>query len=885
MMTGKSYIAATILLALATVGLADEVQPTTMRLHEVVQREVNRRAIGGIRVEGNKTFSSDSIRNALLVNDAIHNFLWPKNPGDDAWTGTTSDEYATALQQQIMAGYHGAGFLDANIVVTFVDTTQPATVVVDEGPSFTTGDILIDGVTDEVTDGIRHALQNSRSTESVSSVIRQLIISHETQEAVWLQNKAASTSTRKQQQAVECVAGYMNGQGFGFAKSSVNFLRDDERHVVKLHIVVTPQEQNRIGEIQFSGLQKYSEADVQKIIDVKVGTLASPELCRKIEATLTGSGRFLFAKCDTQTPFGPEQPVALHIRVREYEEVQPGDEFSKIQQAILRYGQWLADWQTDGPDFIFEAQVDVAKCLTALRGNADEQILSMSNQLLSSLRQAELRLVVSPTDGAVLTLKAKDADGNFKLNHSFLHCRDLFGVVSHGSKRSWIMDGSSGIKLPTFHPQFAMQGVDPNESERRLHLRLGFGGRSDGKAPIEAHITVEATALLCGLTSRTESSGKSIQWAPPCIKVNSDGREVVQSQGALFACEIDVETGQLLSAAADFDAGECAIRFRRGQLQSDLDKLRESFKTAKNFAESGTCVKSAISFMATEINELCNAKDQPLLTFTAKMLNDAKIQNAVEVMMTDIETRHSFHIPNTKPDTTKVGSTVAILYSLTPADSAIGRVILAMAGAVSRRSGALLTSLSFDAMVSDRYGPVSCAGLAYLFRQMNFEDFAKTFAVLGHRRLEAEGLIREFEGYLAPTALTGAIAHHFVHNLQQLDDEEFERRIVAMDQITLNHGQRIIKLGDLPLRMALTTLRSHQSHDPKVVLRDGLTLLCASQTTKIDEFLAAQMLPPEKPIRFFRSASSTKAKDILKDKKAPNVSRPETDVSTDRGVR
>jgi hypothetical protein len=85
--------------------------------------------------------------------------------------------------------------------------------------------------------------------------------------------------------------------------------------------------------------------------------------------------------------------------------------------------------------------------------------------------------------------------------------------------------------------------------------------------------------------------------------------------------------------------------------------------------------------------------------------------------------------------------------------------------------------------------------------------------------------------------------------------------------------------------MALTTLRSHQSHDPKVVLRDGLTLLCASQTTKIDEFLAAQMLPPEKPIRFFRSASSTKAKDILKDKKAPNVSRPETDVSTDRGVR
>lgn len=841
-MTSKSSIAVAMYVSLTALSFAEDVRPQQPLISQSNQREVDRRAIGHIRIEGNHAFSSDSIRSALQTNDELLSCLRPSKFDENAWTGKPWQEYSDVLQRNILAGYVEAGFLDASVTARTVEETDPATVVVEEGTVYTTGNIRIKGVADEITEGLRHAMQNPIDDQSLTHVFLKLIDTKATSEKAWPLNEPASTSEKVKRRIVNIVDSYMRSQGFAFAESSANFVRNNDQHVVDLHIVVTPRTQNRIRDIRITGLQQYSEADVRQIINVETGIAATPDLCEAIEASLTGSGRFLFAKCDTQTPFGPEQEVAMHIRVREYEEVLPETEFSKIEQAVLRHGEWLSAWQADGPDFIFEATIDARKFLKTINGFASPQLLSISNECLSSLRTLELRLVISPEGEAILTVKGKDAEGNFKIDHTLAHSTELSGIVSYRDRRSWLVH-NSGQEWPTCTPQLSVRGADPEDSEKRLSVKVGFSHTTQGKSPVAPRLHIEATALLCGLTSKFDSLGEPSKRQPPRIERNADGREVLKAQGTFFTSSIDVESGRLITAEADSEAGSCTITFQRGQLQKELAYLQRRSAATKNFAESGSALESAIDFLTAEVNEYCTAEDQPVMMLWAALLDDKQVQDSAAALLTDIKAQQSFKIPRPDADDVKNVDPIATLYWFMPRDSALRETIRALAEASNRGSTAQLQIVMIDAMGSDRFGPISCAALAGLIHRLKRPEIAQSLATVGHQRLAADGLFDELKDCVAPGTFTGTIARSFVCYLQKRNEEELDHLINALKHTNFAIGQQTIPLKNLPLRVGFTAIHSHQSHDPQIVIHDQLRYMCAALVPLFEKRFALHFSP------------------------------------------
>ena len=869
-MTRTSFITVAIALACGTVCCEDDQKLTILSVPEVVQNEANRRSIDRIRFEGNTTYSAQSIRNAFNRSEEIHGHLWPKQIADKEWTGTTWQQFTNAVKDQVLIGYHQSGFLDAQVTINS-DDKHPVIVVINEGSVFNANKIVIDGATAEVAARIREVLatQPDELGDSLAGIFRV----DSTSGAVWQQGKPASTSPRSQQQIQDCVNAAMHEYGYRFAESALEFEADRKQSTVDLHITINSRQQNPVGEITFSGLKAYSDSDVRQIINIESGIPASPQLCRKVEAALVNSGRFLFAECSTDTPFGAEQPVDVHVRVGEYSEIAPDDPLTEVHQGILRYAQWLNSWPQGDQDFVIDASFDVQKCLAASPQPGTAWMDSVSSSLGAWLRTVEIRLVVSPQDGMILKVKAETTNGDLLINHSFVEARNVCGVFSHRHHRKWMAEGDYST-IGTRILEFSFRGQDPTLSDRRLQMNYKFGAKSKGVGQIGSKFNIQPTALLCSLTSRFLSSGEPVTTPTAVVAVNEDGRKVVRSHGVVFAVETEAESGQLLSAKINHPGLQCVVRVDSGQLQQELAKLQQDSKDDENYFEVDNGLSTAMRFVAAEFEELPDTKQPALLKLAVSLLNDPDTQVAAKSWMDELQTTERFPLP--APDTS-----ISIPIWLIPQDQVLRQVMQVVFVSKAVQSAAQLRSITINAMSREEFGPVSCALLASRFRQLGLSPFAKALAVLGHRRLTTAGLLNELEPLLRPSTVIGAIAHCLVKDVQELDEEEFEALVAAAQQIKWNFGGTQVDISAATLRQLLTTMHIHGSHDSAIVLRDSLTMLCESKTEDLRKFLAAQLQPITPDRSLFRAASAKKDGSKSKSKVRPMYQpapRPAEDI-------
>lgn len=851
---------------LCAVSLAQDEPPVVLEIPAPLRAEVNHRSLNHISIEGNQSYSAESIREALGNQNQIHEHLWPKQTNNETWTGTSREEFAAELSKQIVAGYRHGGYLNAKVTIQTKDSNA-VMVTIDEGSAFTANATIIDGTTAEVEAAIRQRLSNGDNGSLSLNGIFQAVLPGDAAKQIWQTGEAAAISPQSEQQILERVNQTLEYFGYNYAKSAIEFDVDQTNKTADLHITITPGQQNPVRELVISGLTSYSDAEVRQIIKLKPDAPASPQLCRQIEAALVASGRFLFAESDADVSFVEGQPVDINVRVREFSEVASGKPLTQVQQSVVRYAKWLSDWSARNEDFVIEASLDMQKCQQDLPQGWQKQIESASNMLKANFGNVKIRLVASPTNGVLLKVKAESTTGEQMIDHTFVNTQDLFAVVSHLNHRKWMVEGKSASGVGTRVLRISMQGRDPATSDRRLGVTCNLNTKSGSTLPMATEMDIQPSALLCSLTSRFRSSGEPVTTPPAIVAVNKDGRKVVRSHGHLFAVETDLQSGQLLSAIADYDAWRCEIKVQTGQLKKELAELQKESHQDTNFYQVDHGVMSGIDFLAAEIESNNKTRNIPILKFAVNLLSDPVMQSALTDCLDTQSASRLFPLKGSD-------STATLPIWLTPQDQVLRQVIKMVTITKPSTNTAMMASVTMAAMSREEFGPVSCALLVDRFRQLRTNQLAAKIAMYGQRRLTTESLVSELEAYLNPATPTGAFAYGCVRELKKLNEEEATALVASINPGILQLGGRTFTAEQPTLKVALAAIRNHQNSDPAVVLQDCLTVMCELWKADLNDFFTAQQQPVTVPRSFFRAASSANGKPKSKAKsKSKRVQR------------
>lgn len=556
-------------------------------------RDIERMVFTGV-----SGFDQAEVRRAL---HADFDLALAAHPGKDLF------EYLALLEKTVTTGYRHCGFPDASIEVLYNHTRERVEVRVEEGPRFRCGDLTITGNRLVPTEAIVEALTQSSST------IRTL----------WKPECAAPFDVETRDELRRIVREAHATVGCFSPEFDIEIRRQPDSGTAALAVTIRDEgPQTVVGRIEVPGAKRDSTADIVRFLELEPGMPFGTNLTRKLAARLRESGRFLAAvvkrgEAAAEAEAG-KRVQAMKIEVVEYPQAPAlNDELSAVDQALLRFGEWMERWSAG------ESDTDLVITFSADRRLLDATLELNGWKKPEADLEVNLRSVIGPKQGWVLrgtTTRGKTplaevalvAEGN----------RIVIVDLDHSSKAEF-------RDIPEMQVVLNVTGdATPNDKTHSFRLMFGAGARSSRKPQ---------GAGLLGIVARFHPAFLlSVARDTPAQATIRDG--ICEIHSGPFQFRLEADTGRLIELRFDEEkfGTKVSVRAESQALQAELRQLEEPIARAVAPYDPASPWKSASEFVidaSARLSERTGATERgQSLRALAKVLRNWSIPNLDDVL-------------------------------------------------------------------------------------------------------------------------------------------------------------------------------------------------------------------------------------------------------------
>ncbi len=715
-----------------------------------------------LAIHGAVTFPPEVIREELYSDFAALLASHPLAP---------KDSLAPTLERRLLAGYHKAGFADAQIHVALEEQAERIAVHIDEGPRYASAGVRIEG-----TQRIAIHELEKRLTERYppKEAVRAEFFQHREQRdlrwrdkdgkevkletPIWTLGKPAPLDEASRKHLREKVAEALAELGYPFAQFDVNVIPSPSSQTAELLVQIGSEgPPAEVRDIEIIGAEKNSRAVLLAYLDLKPGELISQRRRIDLEHRLWESGCFLEQQV-TLLPPRENLPAKLRIEVTEYRHAPPLDaSLSREEAALLKSRLWLTGFLQGGEaDLVIQGHDE--------QGGAD--------------------IVFAPHQGLLVTLTQKGADGHPARKTTLLVSEDEVGIYDP-SNRYRLSGRIRGVQL-TAQLAFSV-GKDP-ENPFSLNFSIGFRSLDQGEqaAPLEAAISV-APVFCLGLAHEQNARAS---WQGDILTITSDDRLV----------QIDARDGRVLRYAS-IDPANPGARgpeyFEKGAFARRRFALRTEVQDTPNQFDATRPVSSIAAGLLNEdllapiARLIASRKDSPSPSAEpdfsrVRMLRKLAERGVLQPLddwalrIAAGEKKDKFQIPPQPADPSAQGFVghVAIAWGLPAAEVLFPRdswpwtlcreAALTIAGRPSYL-GAELQRIH----AARETGPLCSLSVAALLRLAKL-NHADAFASRGLAALDREAFLRDCQPWLDQRTLCGKCVHRAAAVLQAMDEEDVQ---------------------------------------------------------------------------------------------------------------
>ncbi|WP_146522637.1 BamA/TamA family outer membrane protein [Stieleria varia] len=714
-----------------------------------------------ITFRGNTTFTDDEL---LATLSGQPDFLLAMHPLAEPL------ELNAVTTKLLRAGYRAAGYGD--VVIVAESALHPSELVckIAEGERYVRDEILIDGCkvidAQQLKDHFTKRMPKEGWTPTLWS-------DGESIETVWTDKdgapqklsdpdwtpgeKIALDSEREFSRSVNKA---LKSLGFSNAFALVKLAPDMNTHTVDLQIsIVNENEPDRIANIEVTGLQRNSETELLKWLDLEPGQQVSESRLQQMRARLWQCGRFEKFEVShdhasgklsiivTEIPYGPRL----------------GESFNEIAGVVLKMRQWLIDahQRNDDTEFAFQ-QDDMGMTVHAIQSSS----------------------------GLFVQHTSEPSDGNHQARTATIFVDAEHLIIDHSDNPTCFHVGLGLVEGKVWFTTTLRGAKDPEKG-----LNFVFNGninsrRADDELPCSHHWRMTpADAISLAYHPNVETNLTSSE-----LTIRNKGSEI----------RIARESGQIQSWTSE----NSTIRFAPGLLDQVKQPIidRVTAKPNSHLGQHGisTFASYLISPPFVSIYEHYARQSNPdaasvnpvAISAARKMVDDGALCIADEILCRVIQ-----HEQNRSDDEFSIPSDQVFQGNFQQvAAEFVARAVLNAAPELLPESGwpmkvtreACLTAMrrnKYSGMVlkelllDENNGPLCHASVAGLLSLIG-QDSRKAFAARGLLALSPELFATDYE------ALTGVIQHELfiktIRSVQTLSHVELQAVKGAVKNDTLS---------------------------------------------------------------------------------------------------
>jgi hypothetical protein len=550
--------------------------------------------------EGVKLFREKQLRLALACDLKYQAAARPSNKAGD---------FLDVLERRLLEGYLNSGCPDAEVRARLDGDRKTVVVLVDEGPRFRKGQILVTGSKVINEEAIRDFLtkpqracpwvytlggkrldifakdanEDKKPTEGDSSSSNN----NSDPVTIWEPGKAIDFRRFDNSQLERGIRFALAEVGFAASPFRVELERDAKQGVANLHISILHDVPSAVlADIEVAGLKRDSRKALLHYLKIGPGDTLTGETLWRLDERLSDSCRYWTHKIEVAVPLRSDryspQPEAsklkLTLTLEEYEPTPPlGKPLSAVDETLRKCAGWL-------------------NSLTRDFGTHDLVVTTAAADLGGLVQHAQL--VLAP-DGTT-ALDVQLAAGDWRIDHSAI-------VGPHGIELyDWKHNDKFCISQKFFPTAQLMVGAthaEDGKQESRMMLGYALGNSekdsSRGRFPIS--IQVEPAALL-RFAHREDVKAKSHEGR---LTLTDDEVEL----------QVDETTGAIrsLKCASFLPAGISAVDFRseQGLATLTVKKIQHRGNNCHNLCDEKNPLGSAVTYAVQQIERQPSIQSEP----------------------------------------------------------------------------------------------------------------------------------------------------------------------------------------------------------------------------------------------------------------------------------
>ncbi|MEZ5940588.1 MAG: hypothetical protein R3C18_04295 [Planctomycetaceae bacterium] len=707
-----------------------------------------------LEVEGELTVAPAAIRHALDGSLAVTQVSRPS---------MQLSALLTTIDNELLRGYAASGFPDA-VVSTRHDADRNVLVTsIEEGSQFKCGEIIVEGVDGDIVQMVKKALRPGTpapvQVKPPAGVnIEVATPTKDQNQARWTTGKTCYFGPDQAKRFEPNVTSALEEAGLVAPVFVINLVRDDDQHVVDLHVTVSENNDlQSISEVVISGLEINSEADVRALIDIAPGARWMPKTQLAIEEKLRASGRFVKWDFEASRVVANSPSVQLKLKLVENIFVSPlCDELGDVSQTMLRSAEWLNRWNKGDEEFLVHIHAEEFKGFL-------KQILP-NDSTVERFQETpvDMKLIVSPAGNTVIRAevgKKEDSD----------HAGYLISLVD-GEVQFDSIHGRQSIRLrpdSELQSRLNLNFIAPEDPSggRRYGLTFGFGvGTSKS----------EHVSAVAGLGVDPAFMLNSV--SDPLHSHEFVGDRLVVHQSGGITNEYDIETGRWLSgggvAEGDGRSGSIQYVFGKQLIQRELESLHSGDWEVQENAGLAELLDFAVGELQTGPLHLSSSPQMERVQRWSRLL--VHIAQRVERKQKD-ERPVKFHIPpSVGPGNSQMFGVAAMLSTGNNAVFArnsllwsFGRELSLLLATQDARSHREIDSL----LRHEQSGPLLQLYASEVFAFLN-PQASRVAAERALRQLDSPTLAMELEALFGPDTRCGRFLTELIHEVRTLPADE-----------------------------------------------------------------------------------------------------------------
>jgi hypothetical protein len=765
-------------------------------------------------IEGNKTFKTDDIRNALFQNFDVLEDGHPLAPLED---------YRHTLMLKTASGYLRAGFAHVKVDVRFDEATQHVVLTIDEGPRFVCGNIAVRGTFSFPPAQIENWLTTEQPP--AGTVLTGFSGPSDKQVPQWADTSGQAVKLQPPT--------WLRGQSMRFDESGTKSLRDDvKRALAELGCpwaefdVATPLDEATrtanleinikqpgplavVGHINVVGNQRDSEQDVLSYLGIRPGMVLTESERTRLWYKLWMSGRYLKHDVDLIAPIQPTGAADLQITLTEYDQAPPlAKPLTPVEQTLMKCREWILASTERGDDWVWniEGPINGRIIISSKSGllahlyphNAEDK---ESQEILDKISWPETVLALTP--------------------QNLLYANSLV---------------AKKLMLPCGHCQLAVDlgmcaNVDPKDAEHHFQTTFGTGFNfdvTDGSPPVDMHITVSPVSMFSyrQLNFKFAISGGIV------VVTNSEGEEAARiemSTGRPLFLRIAIDSNNQYEFRLEHDAFKKELALADEHLQRRITNNENVFDSQRpitsiaDFLMKDPLIIQGLRALARDkqaqkdVTQLFRALRKIIAVGLFKPLDELAQSSDGQSANSNHESGDDFIIPDEYNEHEGWAQFYATLERIILSGSDTNFPRCSAAWTIERGVGFWFSQrtkfLNDDARhlcVQKDFGPLGHYLLAAAFRSLQntaYYELIRTYAQDGLNKLDNKNFNAEMAPLLDRTKLCGKCVYHVADVLQQIDEDD----ATVLGSLFL--GERGDLLGDAARR-----LRQHKEQPIETVL-------------------------------------------------------------------